>query len=160
MALQNSFSECTVRNGISALPDDPRTLTFIDLGCGKGRALLVAAKLGFKQVIGVEFAHELAETAKKNLEILGITNAVVEHADAAEYHFPSGDIVVYLYNPFHKEVLQKVIENLKRSLPKKVYVIYGIPACAALFDSCDFLARLNLPNELPDMQIWSAITPL
>jgi SAM-dependent methyltransferase len=147
-------------DAISALPDDPRTLTFIDLGCGKGRALLVAAKLGFKQVIGVEFAHELAETAKKNLEILGITNAVVEHADAAEYHFPSGDIVVYLYNPFHKEVLQKVIENLKRSLPKKVYVIYGIPACAALFDSCDFLARLNLPNELPDMQIWSAITPL
>ena len=153
------IDEKALVDAISVLPDDPRTLTFIDLGCGKGRALLVAANLGFMQVIGVEFAHELAETAKRNLDILGITNAVVEHADAAEYDFPSGGIVVYLNNPFHKEVMQKVIVNLKRSLPKKVYVIYGNPTCASLFDSCDFLVRLNPLKELPDIQIWSATTP-
>ena len=147
-------------DAISVLPDDPRTFTFIDLGCGKGRALLVAANLGFKQVIGVEFVHELAETAKKNLDILGITNAVVELADAAEYYFPGGGIVVYLNNPFSGEVMEKVIVNLKRSLPKKVYVIYTNPTCAALFDSCDFLARLNSPKEIPDLQIWRATTPL
>ena len=154
------IDEKALVDAIGVLPDDPRALTFIDLGCGKGRALIVAANMGFKQVIGVEFAHELAETAKKNLEILGITNAVVEHADAAEYDFPSGGIVVFLFNPFYEEVMQKVIANLKRSLPKKVYVIYVNPTCAELFDSCDFLARLNSDKEIPDIQIWSATTPL
>ena len=55
---------------ISFLDDHPQNLTFIDLGCGKGRALLVAARLGFKQVIGVEFAHELAGIARKNLVVM------------------------------------------------------------------------------------------
>jgi SAM-dependent methyltransferase len=155
-----AIDEQALVDAISVLPDDPRTLTFIDLGCGKGRALLVAANLGFKQVIGVEFAHELAETAKKNLDILGITNAVVQQADAVDYHFPSGGIVVYLNNPFYQEVMQKVIANLKRSLPKKLYVIYCTPRCAALFDSCGFLTRLIPPKRISNIQIWSATTPV
>ena len=31
---------------------------FVDLGCGKGRALCIASEFGFREVIGVEFAHE------------------------------------------------------------------------------------------------------
>jgi SAM-dependent methyltransferase len=32
--------------------------TFIDLGCGKGRALLIAARLPYRRVIGVEIDED------------------------------------------------------------------------------------------------------
>src|SRR4029453_16895747 len=47
-------SERDLVQALTALPDDPRGLTFIDLGCGKGKTLIVAARLGFRAVIGVE----------------------------------------------------------------------------------------------------------
>src|SRR5215469_8659665 len=40
-------NEEEVRETVSFLSEDPGNLVFVDLGCGKGRALLVAAKLGF-----------------------------------------------------------------------------------------------------------------
>ncbi len=49
-------------DAVNFLSEDLRAFTFVDLGCGKGRALLVASNLGFEQVIGVEFARELNET--------------------------------------------------------------------------------------------------
>jgi len=76
---------------------NPATLTFVDIGCGKGRALIIASGLGFKQVIGVEFVHQLAEIARKNMVTAGVANAVVIEADAAGYRFPETDMVVYFF---------------------------------------------------------------
>jgi hypothetical protein len=41
--------------------------TFIDLGSGKGRVLLMAAAYGFKRIIGVEFMPELHRVAEENI---------------------------------------------------------------------------------------------
>jgi SAM-dependent methyltransferase len=49
---------------------------FVDLGSGKGRTLIIATKLGFRSVTGVEFAQELVRIAKKNLAIVENTEAV------------------------------------------------------------------------------------
>ena len=67
---------------------------------------MLASSLGFKQVIGVEFAQELVEIA--NLAKMKVTSAIVEHLDAAEYRFPDRDLVVFLNNPFLK-VMEKVL---------------------------------------------------
>ena len=48
----------------------------------------MASKLGFQQVIGVEFARELVDIARTNLAKMRISKAVVRHGDAAEFHFP------------------------------------------------------------------------
>ena len=42
---------------------------FLDIGCGKGRALCVAAHQGFKKLTGLDFAKDLCEAAKENLSI-------------------------------------------------------------------------------------------
>src|SRR5262249_30854542 len=42
---------------------------FIDVGSGKGKALLLASEFPFKRIIGVEFARELHETDVRNIEI-------------------------------------------------------------------------------------------
>jgi predicted RNA methylase len=101
--------------------------TFIDLGAGKGRVLLVASRFPFKRLIGVEFARELVETARLNIQKFGCRAEIV-HADAAEYRFPSENLVVYLYNPFGPEVLRPVLRSLREiSISREVYLLYLNP---------------------------------
>ena len=136
------------------LGEDLRGFTFIDLGCGKGRTLLVAARMGFAQVIGVEFARELAEIATGNLRQLQAANAVVLHADAADFVFPHGDLVLYLYNPFSEQVLQQVMSRLHAADTGRRYVIYKRPRCAAVLDTSGFLERHGHPPTAAQMAIW------
>lgn len=142
---------------INFLEVEPHKLTFIDLGCGKGRALLVASEIGFGEVVGVEFASELVDIATANLAKMRITEARVVHADAGDFEFPTTDMVVYLYNPFSKEVLQRVLANLQKCGCAARYVIYKAPRCAELLDLCGFLSRVGCPPGITDLQIWRAI---
>ena len=136
------------------LGEDFRDFTFIDLGCGKGRTLMVAANQGFRRVIGVEFAKELAEIATRNLARHQASNVIVSHSDAADFTFPNGDMVLYLYNPFSEEVLRKVVSNFRASAWNKLYLIYKTPRCADLLDASGFLKRFGQPPSAPQMEIW------
>lgn len=147
-------------DAVDFLHEDPANWTFIDLGCGKGRTLLVASQLGFKRVIGVEFARELVEIAGKNLTKSQIINATVLHADAADFEFPSGDIVVYLYNPFSGEVMTRVVESLREAQSRRLYVIYKAPMHAEIIDSSGFLTRLGSPPTRPYIQVWKHHTAI
>ncbi len=109
---------------------DPATATFIDMGSGKGIALLVASGYPFRKIVGVEFGKELAEIARRNIaEYRGMRrpkNIEVLCMDAAEYAFPAGALVVYFFNPFARPVMEKVLKNLAASLreePRAVTVI-------------------------------------
>jgi predicted RNA methylase len=42
--------------------------TFVDIGSGKGRALIIAAEYAFKRIIGVEYSPSLATICRRNLE--------------------------------------------------------------------------------------------
>ncbi|MGJ7918406.1 class I SAM-dependent methyltransferase [Massilia sp. LXY-6] len=106
------------------------TFSFVDFGSGKGRTLLVASELPFRQVIGVEFSEDLHRTAEDNIKrygsrLAGEVEAV--HADATQFALPSGDLVLYFFNPFTKPVLDKVLENIVRSAtaePRRIILIY------------------------------------
>src|SRR5258708_3764329 len=50
------------------LPADLHEFTFVDLGSGKGRALLMASDYPLRRIVGVEFLSDLHHTAKKNIE--------------------------------------------------------------------------------------------
>ena len=139
---------------VKSLGIDPAEFTFVDLGCGKGRTLLVAARVGFRQAIGVEFTADFVAVARNNIRILGITNAVVVHEDAADFRFPDGDVVLYIYNPFSQEVMEKVIGRLNEARLKRLYVVYKVASCAALFDSSGFLRRLESPAGTPSIGLW------
>lgn len=127
---------------------------FVDLGCGKGRTLIVAAKLGFRRVIGVEFAQTLAAIAKANLTKLKLINANVICGDAAQYIFPKHDFVLYLYNPFSDDVMRYVLEHLQTAQARRIFVIYKRPVCKELFDRSGFLERIGSPPGNDDIIIW------
>jgi len=102
---------------LDALPLPPERTTFVDLGSGMGRVVLLAAERPYRQVIGVEISPALHEVAKENRaryprERLRSLDIRLVRADAAAFTFPRGDLAVYLYNPFRIEVLAPVIERL------------------------------------------------
>jgi SAM-dependent methyltransferase len=92
---------------------------FVDLGCGKGRALLLASERPFREVVGVELNPALAEVARENVLIFegngrvraGIT---VRCGDATDFAYPGGALLVFLYNPFGAPVVRAVLDALDR----------------------------------------------
>ncbi|MBZ5489392.1 MAG: class I SAM-dependent methyltransferase [Acidobacteriia bacterium] len=65
-ALALSIQQSAISQG-NVVPAALQDFTFIDLGSGKGRALLMAAQYGFKRIIGVEFMPELHRVAQENI---------------------------------------------------------------------------------------------
>jgi SAM-dependent methyltransferase len=136
---------------VAGLGIDYRRWIFVDLGAGKGRALLLACQFPFKAVIGVEFSPELAEVAQTNLArsrdmARSCDKTTVICGDASTYALPLEPAVIYLNNPFHGPVMERVVENLRISLdehPRDLRVIYWNPACARMFDQVPFLINTH-----------------
>ncbi|MCW2993157.1 MAG: hypothetical protein JWQ18_652, partial [Conexibacter sp.] len=106
-------------------------LTFIDVGSGKGRALLLASQLPFRRLVGVEFSPELTATAERNVaswreRTPGCPEVELLCLDATAYAFPDEPLLVYLYNPFEEPVMLEVLANLRASLersPRRVLLV-------------------------------------
>lgn len=129
-----------IHSMLDAVPAEPAEKTFVDLGAGMGRVVLLAATKPFRQVIGVEVSGALCETARDNAvrwrrarPELCCKDLRIIRADAAEFRFPSGEIVVYLYNPFGAQTLARVAERLAR-LPSRVFVLYHTPVHRNVLD--------------------------
>ena len=128
------------RRSIQSLPIDPKEFTFIDIGSGKGRVLLLASELAFKRVVGVEFGKELHDIAMAN--IARYPNCLCRdvtsvHCDATEFSFPPDNIVVYFYNPFDLYIIDKVLTNLRGAIErsgKQAYIVYYHAAAPELFE--------------------------
>ena len=53
---------------MAALPIDFHQFTFIDIGSGKGRTLLMASEFPFRRILGVEILPELDRAARENIQ--------------------------------------------------------------------------------------------
>jgi SAM-dependent methyltransferase len=108
--------------------------TFIDLGSGKGRTLLMASEYPFRRILGVELLPELHRVAEENARILHERTRCREIetvcGDATEFAFPPEPLVLYLFHPLPEAGLVRVMQNLERSLresPRAVRVVYHNP---------------------------------
>ena len=95
--------------------------TFIDLGCGKGRAVLLASRLPFREVIGIELNPQLAAIAQRNADHwrnLGeqVSPIRICVADATEPDLPNGPSLLFLYNSFSKPLVCRLADNLVKRL--------------------------------------------
>jgi SAM-dependent methyltransferase len=95
-----------------------QAFSFIDVGAGKGRALLLASELPFRKIIGVELSDDLSRLASQNIEIWKARHALrtpirVVHQDILDFRWPRTPLAVYLYNPFERELAEELIERLR-----------------------------------------------
>lgn len=124
--------------------------TFVDLGSGKGRALLMASMYPFERVLGVEVQPELHRIALRNLAAFRDPAQRCRHIesccrDAREFDFPETPLLVYMFNPFPDYVLRSVLERLEEPLrrnPRPLYIVYNAPWEMHVLAETPWLERL------------------
>jgi SAM-dependent methyltransferase len=137
---------------LSAVPIEAERATFLDLGCGMGRTLLLAARRPFRQIVGVEISPALAEIARDNLKVPPAverlcTDIRVVRGDAATVKLPPGDLIVYLYNPFRGAVMRTVVERLAAASTRRLAVVYHTPEERRVFEATGaFEIAADLPQ--------------
>lgn len=117
----------------------PRTQNyeFVDIGCGKGRAIFVAENFGYNQLTGIELDEQLIDEAQANIKryILKRKNSVIEfiHANALDYNYKNKPTVYFLFNPFNEEVLTEVVNRIVLSTTSETWFVYMNPIHKKVF---------------------------
>ena len=143
------------REMMATLPIEFEKFTFIDIGSGKGRTLLMASEYPFQKIVGVELIAELHRAAEENVaryrlrlhpavlqqggsQRNGLQQVTSQQAapiktlcmDARDYIFPETPLVVYLFNPLPEVGLRQVMRNLEESwerAPRPAWIVYHNP---------------------------------
>jgi SAM-dependent methyltransferase len=107
---------------IAGLGIDPRDYEFVDLGSGRGFALLLAAAYPFRAITGVELARELHEDARANFawasanRRLAVRDITLLNASVLDFPIPNRPSVFFLYNPFTGTVMEAFLDRLVASM--------------------------------------------
>ncbi|MBC5799544.1 MAG: class I SAM-dependent methyltransferase [Candidatus Eremiobacteraeota bacterium] len=123
---------------IAHVPFALNDATFIDLGAGMGRVVLLAAMRPFRQVVGVELSPALTAIARRNIrcaprDAFRCRDVRIVCADAAKYSFPRGPLVVYLYNPFDAAVLAPIAARCAAQR-RPLTLVYHTPVQRAVIE--------------------------
>ena len=152
--LSHEYQPCapeTLSDVLSNLPHQYQRYTFVDLGSGKGVALLAASMFPFRRIVGIEWSQSLASIARENVRRFShrqqkCRDIVVLDGDAAAYELPEDPLIIFMFNPFKDEVVRRVLRNLGDSLkrrPRHVVVLYHNPVCKQSIDKADFLRGIE-----------------
>ena len=146
---------------LNLLSFDLSQYTFIDIGCGKAKPLLVGSDYPFKKLIGIEISPSCVSIARRNIDIYNSPNLdksrfdIIE-SDIEDYVFPDEPSVIFMFNPFGKEIMQRVLKNLKGSLrehPRNVMIIYINPSHDDVIDSSGLFSRVPSLGEYTS--VWA-----
>jgi SAM-dependent methyltransferase len=148
------------------IPPHPiSSYTFIDIGSGKGRGLLIASEFRFRKVVGIELNPALAEIARQNAEHWTETHAAdatsdpiapieVIEQDALEFNFPDTPLLLFLFHPFEAPALRQLLRRIESSIGKRpagsrepaLDLIYVNAECANVLDRNPAFEQLFLDH--------------
>jgi SAM-dependent methyltransferase len=137
-------------------PEPIGRYTFVDIGAGKGRGLLVASELPFRQVLGVELNPVMATAAQRNIDVWLAAHAADPTApplaplllieqDALEFALPDTPTLLFLFHPFEAPVLKALLRRIETHYadrPGELDVLYVNAECADVFDKNPAFTRL------------------
>ncbi len=141
------------------VPTHPiHSYTFVDIGAGKGRAMLVASEMGFHQVIGIELNPAMADIAQRNLDLWTEVHAADPTApplapirlyeqDALTFDLPHTPTLAFLFHPFEAPVLERLLRRIETQFarrPGTLDILYVNAECRAVLDQHPAFTRLFL----------------
>jgi SAM-dependent methyltransferase len=137
------------REMISRLPVNLCEFTFIDIGSGKGRVLLMAANYPFRRIIGLELLPALHSIALQNLaryksQTQQCFRIEPVCCDACDFELPLEPLLLYFFHPLSQPDLHRFLAHLQQSLqhePRAVYAIYHNPVFDFIFEETKVLQR-------------------
>lgn len=102
----------------------PKSLVFVDVGCGKGRVLLLAAQYGFRRIVGLELSPRLCEIARDNIGVfrrrhLEINETTVVCTNVLQYQLTDDEGIFFLFWPFDRSVTMSFLEMVRQSIDRK-----------------------------------------
>jgi SAM-dependent methyltransferase len=103
----------------------------LDVGCGKGGAIITLARYPFRRVDGLELSGELIAVAQRNLRRAGV-RCTLHQGDGAQFQALDDYTFFYMYNTFPSEVMRRFMANLEASItarPRRVTLLYKNPVC-------------------------------
>lgn len=110
-------------------------VSVLDIGCGKGGALITLSRYPFSHVDGLEISPDLVQIAHQNLSRLRIAKPRVFCSDAENFTDLDKYTYLYLYHSFLEPVMKRVLENVNDSLrrtPRRLTLVYKNPVCEDL----------------------------
>jgi hypothetical protein len=131
------------------------------MGSGKGRALLVASEFPFAKIVGIELSENLHRIAQGNVKRYKPASQQcaafdLKCMDARDYSYGDEPLVLFLFDPFGREILQNIITNLEASLrasPREAYVVYVYPQYDDVLQKSSVFQRVRVGG--PRWQPWS-----
>ncbi len=152
-AVAPSVFHAVMRAMLEQLHLDLQRFRFVDLGSGKGRALMLASDYPFREIIGVELSPELDGIARSNIARYSEAKSGLLHrppvismqGDATDFAWPAGPLIVYMWNAFTLPVMERVFRNLESSLkeePRELYLVYIHPELESMLAELPWLVRL------------------
>ena len=140
-----------IARAIESVGIDASRFTFVDLGCGKGKPVIIAAGCPFRRVIGVDISPPVVAIARKNIGLCGLAGRVeLVVADAVGYDIPAGPVLIYLFNPFPERIVTLVMEKLVRRLAafpdEPIVIVYMNPEHAHVIEQT---GRFRRVSEVP-----------
>lgn len=135
---------------VESLGIDYPSYDFVDLGSGKGRALMLASKFGFHRVTGVEFSPVLHQRAVKNLDAAkgvwpNVDSIKLICGDAGDFVPPLRPLVLFMFNPFGAFVMARVLEQWRKleQAGHDFWILYKNPEHIQLLKQCEYLEYLS-----------------
>ena len=146
---------------LNALGLQPDTFAFVDMGSGKGRALLVASEFAFAKIVGIELSPHLHHIAQENIKRYSpasqrCTEFELLCMNVVDYDYGPEPVVLFLFDPFGRETFRSVVANLEASLranPRDAFVVYIYPQFEDLLRSSSLLRKLREGG--PRWRPWS-----
>ncbi len=143
--------------------------TFVDIGSGKGRAVLVAAESPFQEVVGIELNPDLAAIAHRNLALVRsaqptdlLAPITLLTGDALSLPLPSAPTLLHLFHPFEAPALRRLLRNVERDFstrPGTLDLLYVNAEHAAVLDAYPAFTRvwsgpvaMSTEDHLADLQ--------
>lgn len=124
--------------------------SYVDIGAGKGRMLILAAEKGYKNILGIEYVPSLAQIGIDNCEIalkdMKDVKWANEAIDATTMKYPDTDLLVFLNNSFDRPMFDHWLNNLMKDLkdnPREMVLIYNHSICSHVLDSTPGLERVE-----------------
>ena len=137
------------REMMASLPIEFDQFTFIDIGSGKGRTLLMASEYPFRKIVGVELIAELHQAAEENIRSYRSPTqrcAEIESVlgNARDFELPVEPLVLFLFNPLPERALSGFLQRLESSLgktPRPVWMVYHNPLLEPVLGTSGFLQK-------------------
>lgn len=129
-------------------PHHTTDYSFLDIGAGKGRAVMIASEFPFRRIIGVELNAEMARIAQRNVDLWrrahksdptagALAPIRILQEDALDFELPSTPTLVFLFHPFEAPVLNaflRRIETAFASHPGELDLIYANAEHGSMLD--------------------------